>query len=150
MSIHLDCSHFNRLTVAGLLFTRTLQAPSFKAPQDLDTRLAPLPCVRWHLHRRRRAKPNHLIPRELPFSRGTSSIKTHTSFEGLNPLYPCVSPLLRLHCSPTSTPIDKDLCSPISTSFAPPQPLSRLLSSHLFRVLARTSIVEERLFASPH
>ena len=153
VSILLDCSHFNRLTVAGLLFSRTLQAPLIKAPQDLDACLVISHlfrvCVRTSV-----ATPTsltqHLIPRDYSLSRGTS-IKPHSSFEGLNPLYPCVLVLLSLSAVlrrrrllPSTAPLQPH-SDVVDT---PPQPYSRLLSSHLFRVLARTSIVGEGLFIS--
>ena len=148
VSIHLDCSHFNRLTVAGLLFSRTLQAPLFKAPQDLDTRLAPLPCVRSHLCCDADEPDPHLIPRDysLPRDKYQATLK----FRGFEPSLslcacsfkpPAVQRRLLLSTAPLQPHSD--------VVDAPPQPYSHLSSSHLFRVLARTSIVGEGLFSSP-
>ena len=143
VSIHLDCSHFNRLTVAGLLFSRTLQAPLFKAPQDLDACLVShlfRVCVRTSV-----ATPTsltqHLIPRDYSLSRGTS-IKPHSSFEGLSPLYPCVLVLLSLSAVlrrrrllPSTAPLQPHFRRRRpSTALLPPVELAPLpcVSSHLY------------------
>ena len=82
-----------------------------------------------------------LLPRDIKYQ------ATH-KFRGFEPsLSVCLSFLSLLQSSVDSYR-RQHLCSPISAVDAPPQPYSRLLSSHLFRVLARTSIVGEGLFIS--
>ena len=80
----------------------------------------------------------HLIPRDY-FSRGTSSIKPHTSFEGLNPLYSCACPFkppaVQRRLLPSTAPLQPHFRRRRpSTALLPPVELAPLpcVSSHLY------------------